>query len=435
MDRYSSIVKQRNNDTFSEEQIKNMRLISFEQGKEAIPFGSVVYRAQPFAADIDTFQLFRGCCSIDETVKVFEKELIRVTKDILSHKDRLITEFKAGLDQRYDIDIGPMVNSIYFPNENVIRKNVDEYHKKGLFNDIERMAIVNALNSQLSGQDKYDAIYFTYRNRRIVRWSTEEILKGYKMLAGDYKMTLHEALKAKSFVKIDMIAFIDGKYTEVTNFVIMYYLKEDGTREMVNLSFDFLDKRQLSHSFDKQMKEEIEKLYFSNMYYSPFKCIKRMWTYARHFHLREVVLEYLDLATGQISNLYQIKSQVEAILMLGKNEDFKKSKMFYSNINKQINGFKNEITHITLIDNTQIDILMDLIDKIINEHDINYKLDELKQLNGVLKYAINYLSVEGLIELRSNPPPAFFYPKVMKYAARARKPSERPINPLDVLIP
>jgi hypothetical protein len=59
-------------DSFSNPIKEGIELISIEPHK-AIPFGSFVYKAQPFPGDIDLNESFRACCSEDEVIKLFEK--------------------------------------------------------------------------------------------------------------------------------------------------------------------------------------------------------------------------------------------------------------------------------------------------------------------------------------------------------------------------
>src|SRR5690606_11974822 len=115
---------------------------------------------------------------------------------------------------------------------------------------------------------------FIFRERKIIRWNESDLLKKYKILPGNLKIKLNEALQYQTFVKLDVIAFINNKFIELTNFFILMYEK-DGILHPINLSYNFYDDNEKIKIYEKQITEDIEKLYFSDMYFNPFKAAKR----------------------------------------------------------------------------------------------------------------------------------------------------------------
>jgi len=76
-------------------------------------------------------------------------------------------------------------------------------------------------------QDEYDIIFNLFRNHRVIRWTEDEILQGYKMLPGKLKFKFIDGLKQKSHIKIDVLAYINNRFIEVTNF---FYLVLESNR-------------------------------------------------------------------------------------------------------------------------------------------------------------------------------------------------------------
>ena len=95
----------------------------------------------------------------------------------------------------------------------------------------------------------------------ILRWKPNEILRGVKTLRNGEKYTLKEALGDKTLFKLDVIAYIDEKYTE---FSIIYDVRLNNHR----LNYTPIDTK-------KTLKNDIV-LYKKTENY--FKLLKRVFS-------------------------------------------------------------------------------------------------------------------------------------------------------------
>jgi hypothetical protein len=427
---YTSI---RNLDSYTKDQIKNMELISFKKDELPEPYGSVAYRAQRYPADIDLFQKFESSGTMFEVINQFEKELIRVTKNIMRSKNHYLSEFKAGLDIRYEIDLTGFNNGFFLVDHKKLMRHVDDLYYQRLFTDTERCTIMNVLNSNMSGNDKYDVVNFVFRNRRILRWTPKEILQRFKILPLNKIITLNEALAIKTHIKIDTIVLTNqNKYIEITNFVALYYTDENGDKQIVNFDDDIFKNKYVKSSFKESISDDIEKLYYSNMYYNPFKCIKRMWSYARYYKLAAHLNNLTRIISGNTSHLYQLKSQLAAMITILENH--KKDKNIMKNINNQIDDFKSVIIHVIDISNEQVNNINKYIDNIMHENNVNDKLELMYDFSTLLKMYIETFTIRSLDKISYNPPPLDFLPINRHYNGPARREHEHPINPLDIIL-
>src|SRR5579872_5351282 len=95
--------------------LDEIKLLSFSRDKTATPFGSFIYRIQKYPGDLDLVQEFTDCCNVDDVVTKFSKELQNIVKKINKKRLHYFSEVKAGIDERYDIDIGKMIDGNYTP--------------------------------------------------------------------------------------------------------------------------------------------------------------------------------------------------------------------------------------------------------------------------------------------------------------------------------
>jgi hypothetical protein len=401
--------------------VKNeIKLLSFSKNGFAVPFGSYIYKIQKYPGDIDLVEEFKECCDVHDVVSKFERALKRIVKKIKKARYHYYSEFKAGLDKRFDFDIGNISNGIYTPLEYLQDIIFDLYDNKLLSkNEYDIIMDILSKGYQLSGDD-YDIIFHIIRQHRILRWSEEEILRGYKLLPGKIKITLKTALAMHTPVKIDEVVFINGRFIEATNFIQLAYEEGDN---YVPINID-LEKE---HDAETQLPQEIEKLYYSNMWYSPFKMIKRMYSLSRHRLDQNTLLKILPFISSNTSLMYQIKSEIDIIILL--LEKIKSPPM--KSIEKQLDEMKGRIVSVIELDEDEDNSINDYIDA-TNKTKIKIKkIEILKALNKFIKKIINYETIEYLIKIGFNPPPRNLLPNYLKYANIVRNPDDNPRNPLD----
>lgn len=408
-------------DSYTLEQIQNIKLLSIRKKDPAYPIGSATLRIQKYPGDLDLHDEFIDCCSIDEVVDKFVISLKKIVKAIKKEKLHYFSEFKAGIDLRYDIDIGVCHNGIYYPNFDLYK------FPQKLLNKNESDIIFAVLAKKNNNGDDYDIINRIFKERRTLRWTEEEVLAAKKKLKGGLVMKLHDAIKMKSLVKIDMISLVNNQFIEVTDVYLLMAEEYDYSNNMVvgvpvNYDYDFTDPNETAYHLGIEIQNEIQKLYYSNMFYNPFKMSKRMWVYSRISGYADSIKKLSPLITGDISYLYQLESEITTILRMN---ELGKDPM--KNIDKTIDILKYKLANILILDDETLIQMNSMLVKFLKKND--YKI--LDKLKNYMKEIINIYTINELNRIGYNPPPRQFLPKELKYAQIVRQVYETPSNHYD----
>jgi hypothetical protein len=275
------------------------------------PFGSAVYKAQPFPGDLDLEETVELCCSPEAAALKMAGYLTKITQKVLNQSGYFFSEIKAGLDHAYDWNLGYLQNGQFFefdPNE--IRQENEDLYQAGISDDKFYNEVKDLLMSKMT-IDNYNVLKELLRQKQVLRWDAKEILQGYKELSAGRKVSLPKALLDKTMVKIDVLAPLEGRYMEVTNFFVVEVYDEDG-KKIGNLNLEG-DRGQ---NFEKNIKENIEKLYYNKVFFNPFKMAKRIWSTARAQNDNKILKIFTPLIRSNISLLYQIKSDIDVLMTL-----------------------------------------------------------------------------------------------------------------------
>lgn len=417
-----SIVEFKPLSSFPKELIKNMELLSFWSKKSAEPMGSYMFRIQKYPADVDLIEVFYDCCSKEEVIKKFIKIVKLRMKYISSLKYHYITECKVGFDKRYDLKIGNLNHGKFTENPQFLFQ-ITSLHNIGLLDERE-YDLIRFLLSGMSGkyniyevQDAYDIIKNTLRDRYILRWTDEELIKGIKKKNGKI-FTLKQELQEKSPFKIDMIVFLNGKFVEVTNF-LMFGFSHDGLKVPINLS-------EYDNPSLLGLLEEIEKFFFSDLFYSPFKCVKRIFALARLNGDHETSSLFSEFISSNISLLYQLKSEIETILIILEKIGNPPKNL----IDTQLDSLKVRFTYVMEIGQEDLETIIMIIDKVnsinYSNGEIHKKVKYLEELTKFIKPIINFTTINFMTSVGFNPPKQQYLPKKLKYAYKVRNPKENP---------
>ena len=390
---------------------KELMIISLKPSEMATPFGSAIYRMQPYGADIDALQHIHYNTEY-ETIQQF----IRALRHIVLTLDRnhVYSEFKCGLDWNYVIIVGKFENGIFTPDKELVNILKDR-HQRSLLSDKEYATMMNALKLVEDNKDDtninsmaYDYIFDLLRNKMVLRWSKKDILKGWIATTYNPRYLLAEALNDETIVKIDLISLVNGKFVEVTNILFLAYPETAGNGEVeyipINVSEEKLHSRGLS--------PDIEKLYCSNKFYSPFKACKRIYAEMRRIHNYEYLTKLAPIIRHDISRLYQLKSQIETFLIILSRS---KAKYYINLINHQLQEIKGQLTYVLDLSQEEIIKFSKEIDDIYLTGNLLLKYEKIDKLIKAFKSIIQYLTITAMNKQTLNPIPSIFLPSPRKY--------------------
>lgn len=400
----------RPSDAYSKQVHRNIKLLSFYPNGLADVFGSYAYRIQRYPGDIDLIEEYDHTSTLESAVTSFEKRLKTVVKEILQLKQHYFSEFKAGLDNRYDINIGTLEDGLYtFPA--TLIGDIEDLHERSLltineYNTLKAMLV--PFFDHKATADVYDQVYSIFRNRMILRWTADEVLEGSCVRERE-EFLLKDALAQKTHIKIDVLLLENDRFIEMTNFVGLAYTDDTGYHP---INVDLREKDLVQ----KQLPIEIEKLYYSNFYYNPFKCVKRMWSLARSTHNHIILGKLQDIISSTVSEAYQIKSDLDVLARV--LEKTKTSPM--STILTELDRMKNRMANVLQLDGEDLTMLFDGIDAMSSGRMSKRKLTEsIEQLrDDILDPIVAHLTISYLISVGLNPPPKEMLPKKHKYTTQ-----------------
>ena len=408
----SAIEKRRFPDDFSSDVIHDIQIVNFGDFEDIKPFGSFALRL-PYPGDIDLVEDFKACCTVEDVINKFAIRIKKTLDEILHTNDVFMTEFKMGLDERYNLDIGTLSEGIYKVNPK-LKSDIHNLRKKKLINSEQEKYMIDTLdNPHYSHQGHlssipYDLVREELRHYCILRWSEHDIKQGYIKLPLGKKMTIKQALHYKTDVKIDIIEFSSNTFTEVTNYILLIVMKDGKPHYIVNRDHNYSD-QYIIQDLEDGLKQEIEKLFYSKIYFNPFKGAKRLFALARHFNDNYILEKIFPLLDSGIAQLYQIKSELDSIRLINDRANFSHSsfKDLLPKIISRLQQLKTIIPNILEISH-ELDDAIKLFDfprnKIIGKKEFSDQLTQLieKILKAIDKYTMQFLSDQKVYPIMRN---------------------------------
>lgn len=345
------------------------------------PVGTFKYRVFLYPGDIDIYERLGSCCTFTQAKVSATISIQNIVRKITNTPGIIFSDFKAGYDLRFKIYTGTIVSDgnggmiAKDFNVELVRRDVNALKFGGLLRDDEYNYIMMLLSADIT-LGKLMEIDEFFRNLWVVRWTAAEILQGYKILRGNYVLYLDVALSQGSIVKIDVITFIDDRYTEVTNFFYIRMIDEYGNE--VVLSKELVD-------YQQSLLADFNKYYGNNT----LKALKRLWLYLAYVGKSCEVALFNELFSSEIALYAQVASDVEvAINLLKSNLDYDRALLF-SSLTKRFQ----------LLNNTCHQIYAGL-----DTDDISVIIGTLERLYDCIISQTNELTLQWLQQRNINPP-------------------------------
>lgn len=318
----SELLATRDPKYYTEDEKKYIDLLSVD-GSEVQPLGSFTFKIQKYPSDIDINQTIK---IRNNNFKVIADNLRNIAMRIMREKNVYFSDLKLGIDSRY-------------PNN----------------------------------KDKF-----------IVRWSINDLINGYKMLPDNKVLTIEDALKMQSVIKLDIIGFTDNRFIEASTFFLLEKIDNDGNITYVNVPADFFDK------YIEALKGEVLK-YTSEPNIKYFKAVKRMWSLARINKDMKTLKKLEPMINSNLSLLGQINADLETlVLLIEKTQNLPNNKKPYKEIDLTLNSIGKRISTITDIDIDDSFVInkLEKARKLINNYDHGI-INELEELHDYILSIIN----------------------------------------------
>ena len=342
--------------------------------KRTYPVGSYKYNIHKYPGDIDIFETIVGCCTLNEAKLSIMKKIQGIAKKVKRSKTMFLSDFKAGIDDRMKVYIGTLkLGKIKDYNVKLIKRDIKNLYNQHLIT----RKFYNTLNKLVKSKPtvrEWESLSEILRSKYVVRWTNEEIMKGWKKLPLNKKIYLDEALTHNSTVKIDLLVKINNRFTEVTNYFFLVYKDRQKNINVLNAELD---------DYIQSINEDIYK-YSSKEHKNSLKVVKRLFNkYSvltnKHDIYSKELKKMAPLFNSEAARLSQI---VEECTVLQDIQNKAKSAP-QAAMKKQIQSFKERIK----TDDTNLKIPYKVLEKHINSahkftsrRSVNYHLDKIKEI-------------------------------------------------------
>ena len=390
------------------DQIKYIReLLSIGNPLNTLNYGSFHYKTLMTYNDIDFEEKIEYCELTKEKAKEqFKRSIQRIVKTIMQESNIFIGDIKAGIDERFsDINLGKLKNGkLEDYNQESIILTINNWFNFELI-DLqileELLSYVKQDNYLKPDIYKYQILEELIRNLYTLRWKPQDILNGFLKLRGN------DTIDKKSPIKIDVWALVDSKFIECTNFYILKGMDNNGKCIFYNVPENYFN------TVLESLRQQVEKFGYNNqknLFYKPYKMVKRMFSLSRLECNNNIYDTLLLIINGEVGQINQLSALIEVlILMMEKNVD-----VDYNLINNEVDNFKLILGKINKIKFNE-NCIYDTIDVFVHSNDMNLKIEILEKLKKCFDKIVKYHTQKFLYKWRLYPPPRNFLPKNLKY--------------------
>lgn len=319
-----SILNERSAEEISTSTRKAIDLIATKS--QLMPVGTFKYRLFRYPSDVDLFENLDFCCTYNTAKVNAAKKLQEVAIKVAEDPDAIFIDFKAGYDNRFKIYTGYLTDEVEDYDPVLIRRDI-----KNLNSVLDSASIADLLKLVKDRPTMQEVATLNEALRRywVVRWTLDEMIQGYKVLPGDYKLYLDVAVSQGSIVKIDIIYPEKDRYLEVSDFYAIQQRDRQGN--IIILTEEFGD-------YIQSLLGDVYEYYDNNI----LKSIKRLWMLL--VAKNEICLadKFTALFSSPVAKKAQIASDIETgiILLESNNPKFNKEYL-YTTLNDRIDTLES----------------------------------------------------------------------------------------------
>jgi len=295
--------------------VKIITAMSFTETKGLNIVGSASIRSQLYAGDYDAYETVeKHSPSNDTALKELASEFKTIIRKLQKMKNAYIMDIKAGAIEDWRIS-GDFAKS---------REKIESLRKQKIISLAEEK---DAL-AFLKGQPSKLKILKATKNIKfhIVRWTPKDVLRGYTILRDGSRYTLEQAFSSPAVTKLDVIALIKGRYTELS---CIYEFRNNGKT---------LNKDESHAKPEEAIKEDI---LFYEAEGNRYKALKRKFSLAKLKNDIPTVERYHRIINSELGKLYVVYNDVKTLTDLLDSYTLNKD-----DVKDAISGFKRRLSRI-----------------------------------------------------------------------------------------
>lgn len=280
-------------------------LITLEEN--VMPFGSYTFKSFKYPSDIDIFEDYQKCCTINEVRLTLEAKIqtiarrIAGTMNLEPEKQVIFGDFRAGFDDRFSIYVGEIYNGeVLDYSAKIVNDAIDNLNNQGLLRQGRAEKLKKLATPEITPENLL-LLDQSFRTLKLLHWSLEEIIKGYKEVVGNRKIYLYDALISHSIVKLDIWYLIEGRYVEITNFIHVVRLDPEGKSEVLSEPVE---------DYYKTLLIDINKFMTKGNY---LKATKRLWSLAYLRENYDLLAQIAPLFSSYVALFSAVRTDLEVV--------------------------------------------------------------------------------------------------------------------------
>ena len=285
-DALNFVTSYRNELSYSKHTRDIIKLITVNDGFPGAIAGSGKFRVQTYPGDVDLMEKIEVCCSKDDISNFITERIQKIAKDIKSSDKVYLGDFKAGLDERYKMNIGwiNLNQKLVGYNKRDVKNELNRLHSEKLLSktELDKMLALLPPNAKDRHIPQWEQLKDAYRKYYVVRWSIDALIKGYKNIGpknNKVRLDLNQAVRHRTVVKMDVWAEVDKNfYTEVTNVLVLVWSKTKGGKKI----FLNLPMGDYKHAMINEIRH-----YGLGQHPNYMKALKRMWSLTTHLNIEK----------------------------------------------------------------------------------------------------------------------------------------------------
>jgi len=393
------------NDGYPKEVTQSIDILRLDEKKDIVRLiGSYSYRSMLYSGDIDLFEYIEK--DKRNVFSFFEKNIKRICHNLAKKKGFLFGEVKMGLDMRYEVNIGTCSDDVWTVDPE-LPTIIQTYYTQKLLTKNEVDKIIECISKEPPQQSDYEEVHDIFRAHRVIRWSIDDVLRGFVILPLKQKMTINEAIQYQSNINIEIIAQIGNKYVDMSNFFYIAYYDENKKLHAVNMSQRAID--DMANFINEGLKVAIYTSLYSKKLYSPLKALKRYFSYAR-INKDDILIKKVIPVLNSMNGFYgSILSELKVLYKIIDNYGNPPSiDIFHNQLQKVKYGIQ-KIKFFTKEDLTHINKFIDTL----HNQQFNVKKYKalLETLIDIIKKNLDMLCGEALKDVGLYPMPSLYLPE------------------------
>ena len=294
--------------------VRIIEAMTFSEGKSIEIIGSASLRSQQYSGDYDIMEdVVVNYSSNAEAGRYLADEFKKIIKRLQRIDNLYIGDIKCGAIQDWlVIDEHTTVKQAKTKINELLAEKIINKEEADKALSLLKPGKINKLNA--IGSIKF----------HILRWTPKDILKGELTLRDGSKIKLEDAILTPGMAKLDVIALVQSKYTELA------------------VVYNFYNKDKPLNVLKKDLKQSIlDNIAIYKAEGNKFKVLKRRFALAKLLNDKASVKRLSNILNSELGKLYVVYSDVKTLADLLEN-----TKLSKAEIADAIAGFKYRLSKI-----------------------------------------------------------------------------------------